>query len=159
MRADYQCFQQARAAGLLSTYRALLSSHLQDLLTVVRKADRYHLPIVNLKGDVLFNNWESIFSGNGGQIDTRIPIYSFDGRNVMTDPAWPQKVVWHGSSPNGIRLISSYCEAWRTADLAVMGQASPLRSGKLLDQKAYSCSNRFIVLCIENSYLSDSQRK
>uniref|UniRef100_A0A670JQ71 Collagen alpha-1(XV) chain n=1 Tax=Podarcis muralis TaxID=64176 RepID=A0A670JQ71_PODMU len=155
MRADYQCFQQARAAGLLSTYRAFLSSHLQDLLTVVRKADRYHVPIVNLKGETLFSNWESIFSGNGGQFDLRIPIYSFDGRDVMTDPAWPQKVVWHGSSSNGIRLISNYCEAWRTADLAVMGQASPLKSGKLLDQKAYSCSNRFITLCIENSYVSD----
>lgn len=55
MRADYQCFQQARAAGLTSTYRAFLSSHLQDLLSVVRKADRYHLPIVNLKvKDCLF---------------------------------------------------------------------------------------------------------
>ena len=49
IRADFQCFQQARAAGLLSTYRAFLSSHLQDLSTVVRKAERYGLPIVNLK--------------------------------------------------------------------------------------------------------------
>lgn len=49
MRADYQCFQQARATGLISTYRAFLSSHLQDLLSVVRKTDRYNLPIVNLK--------------------------------------------------------------------------------------------------------------
>ena len=49
IRADFQCFQQARAAGLLSTYRAFLSSHLQDLSTVVRKAERYSLPIVNLK--------------------------------------------------------------------------------------------------------------
>uniref|UniRef100_A0A803TBU5 Collagenase NC10/endostatin domain-containing protein n=1 Tax=Anolis carolinensis TaxID=28377 RepID=A0A803TBU5_ANOCA len=88
MRADYQCFQQARAAGLTSTYRAFLSSHLQDLLTVVRKTDRYHLPIVNLKDEILFDNWEAIFSGKGGQFDLRIPIYSFDGRNVFTDPAW-----------------------------------------------------------------------
>lgn len=49
MRADFQCFQQAQLAGLTATYRAFLSSHLQDLATVVRKTDRYNLPIVNLK--------------------------------------------------------------------------------------------------------------
>uniref|UniRef100_A0A8C9FHW3 Uncharacterized protein n=1 Tax=Pavo cristatus TaxID=9049 RepID=A0A8C9FHW3_PAVCR len=49
MRADFHCFQQAQQAGLMTTYRAFLSSHLQDLFTVVRKTDRYNLPIVNLK--------------------------------------------------------------------------------------------------------------
>ncbi|NXP50079.1 COFA1 protein, partial [Heliornis fulica] len=154
MRADFQCFQQAQLAGLTSTYRAFLSSHLQDLATVVRKTDRYHLPIVNLKGETLFSNWESIFNGNGGQFNTHVPIYSFDGRNIMTDPSWPQKVIWHGSTANGSRLIRNYCEAWHTATMGAMGQASPLKTGKLLDQKAYSCSNHFIVLCIENSFVS-----
>ncbi|NXS62932.1 COFA1 protein, partial [Brachypteracias leptosomus] len=157
MRADFQCFQQAQLAGLTSTYRAFLSSHLQDLATVVRKTDRYHLPIVNLKGEILFNNWESIFNGNGGQFNIHVPIYSFDGRNVMTNPSWPQKVIWHGSTTNGIRLINNYCEAWRTADGGAMGQASPLKTGKLLYQNTYSCSNQFIVLCIENSFVSDPQ--
>ncbi|XP_066895875.1 collagen alpha-1(XV) chain isoform X8 [Kogia breviceps] len=158
IRADFQCFQQARAAGLLSTYEAFLSSHLQDLSTVVRKAERYSLPIVNLKGQVLFNNWDSIFSGHGGQFNTHVPIYSFDGRDVMTDPSWPQKVVWHGSSTHGVRLVDQYCEAWRTADMAVMGLASPLSTGKILDQKAYSCANRLIVLCIENSFMTDARK-
>ncbi|KAK1334291.1 hypothetical protein QTO34_005294 [Cnephaeus nilssonii] len=154
IRADFQCFQQARDAGLLSTYRAFLSTHLQDLSTVVRKAERYSLPIVNLKGQVLFNNWDSIFSGHGGQFSTHVPIYSFDGRDVMTDPSWPQKVVWHGSNPHGVRLEDKYCEAWRTANTAVTGLASPLSTGKILDQKAYSCASRLIVLCIENSFMT-----
>ncbi|EPY80858.1 hypothetical protein CB1_000794021 [Camelus ferus] len=65
IRADFQCFQQARAAGLLSTYRAFLSSHLQDLSTVVRKAERYSLPIVNLKpGLVLSDIPLPSFTGN-----------------------------------------------------------------------------------------------
>ncbi|KAG8442646.1 hypothetical protein GDO86_011436 [Hymenochirus boettgeri] len=159
VRADLQCFQQARAVGLTSTYRAFLSSHLQDLHSVVKKADRFNLPIVNLKGEVLFDNWESIFSGHGGQFNSRIPIYSFDGRNVMTDSSWPQKILWHGSNMNGIRLVHNYCEAWRTADMAVSGQASSIRSGKLLDQNSYSCSNKFIVLCIENSFMIDTRNK
>lgn len=47
--ADFQCYQQARAMGLTSTYRAFLSSHLQDLATIVRKADRTGMPVVNLR--------------------------------------------------------------------------------------------------------------
>lgn len=158
VRADFQCFQQARHAGLLSTYRAFLSSHLQDLSTVVRKVERYSLPIVNLKGQVLFNNWDSIFSGHGGQFSTHVPIYSFDGRDVMTDPSWPEKVVWHGSNPHGVRLEDNYCEAWRSASTAVTGLASPLSTGKILDQKAYSCASRLIVLCIENSFMTDARK-
>lgn len=47
--ADFQCYQQARAMGLTATYRAFLSSHLQDLATIVRKADRTNMPVVNLR--------------------------------------------------------------------------------------------------------------
>lgn len=47
--ADFQCFQQARAAGLPGTFRAFLSSRLQDLYSVVRRADRTSVPIVNLR--------------------------------------------------------------------------------------------------------------
>lgn len=35
--------------GLTATYRAFLSSHLQDLATIVRKADRNDMPVVNLR--------------------------------------------------------------------------------------------------------------
>lgn len=156
--ADNQCYQQARAMGLFSTYRAFLSSHLQDLATIVKKGDRFNMPILNLKGEVLFHNWASIFSGNGGVFQPGIPIYSFDGRNVMTDPSWPQRMVWHGSSATGIRLTSNYCEDWRTGHMAVTGQASLLNSGRLLGQHTRSCSSFYIVLCIENSYVQNTYR-
>lgn len=47
--ADFLCFQQARAVGLKGTFRAFLSSKLQDLYTIVRRSDRDSFPIVNLK--------------------------------------------------------------------------------------------------------------
>ena len=47
--ADFQCFQQARAAGLAGTFRAFLSSRLQDLYSIVRRADRTGVPVVNLR--------------------------------------------------------------------------------------------------------------
>lgn len=47
--ADFLCFQQARAIGLKGTFRAFLSSKLQDLYTIVRRSERDNFPIVNLK--------------------------------------------------------------------------------------------------------------
>ena len=51
--SDFLCFQQARAVGLKGTFRAFLSSKLQDLYSIVRKSDRDSLPIVNLKVGLL----------------------------------------------------------------------------------------------------------
>ncbi|XP_034744723.1 collagen alpha-1(XV) chain-like [Etheostoma cragini] len=157
--ADFQCYQQARSMGLTATYRAFLSSHLQDLATIVRKVDRNDMPVVNLRGEVLFSSWMSIFSGNGGTFEPSTPIYSFNGRNVMTDSAWPEKLVWHGSNTGGIRVTTNYCEAWRTADVAVTGQAALLQTGRLLGQHTRSCSNHYIVLCIENTYVGNTHQR
>ncbi|KAL0190765.1 hypothetical protein M9458_013463, partial [Cirrhinus mrigala] len=46
---DHQCFLQAQAIGLKGTFRAFLSSRLQDLHSIVRQNDRESLPIVNLQ--------------------------------------------------------------------------------------------------------------
>lgn len=47
--ADYMCFTQAQAIGMKGTFRAFLSAKLQDLQSIVRKADRDRVPIINLK--------------------------------------------------------------------------------------------------------------
>lgn len=156
--ADFLCFQQARAIGLSGTYRAFLSSKLQDLYSIVRKSDRENLPIKNLKGQVLFSSWESLFSEAEGRVKDNAPIYSFDGRDILRDSAWPEKMVWHGSSPRGQRQTDNYCETWRTSDRAVTGLASALQSGQLLQQTPGSCSGSYIVMCIENSYISHSKK-
>lgn len=155
--ADLQCFQQARAAGLAGTFRAFLSSRLQDLYSIVRRADRTIVPIVNLRDEELFPSWEALFSGSQGQLKPGARIFSFDGRDVLQHPAWPQKSVWHGSDPSGRRLTESYCETWRTEAVTATGQASSLLAGRLLEQKAASCHNAFIVLCIENSFMTSSK--
>lgn len=155
---DFQCFEQARKAGLHGTFRAFLSSRLQDLYSIVRKADRLNVPIVNLKDETLFDSWESLYSGSEGQMKPGARIYSFDGRDVATDSTWPQKMFWHGSDSKGRRLTENYCETWRTDESVVTGQASSLSSGKLLEQRSQSCNKNFIVLCIENSFMSTGQK-
>lgn len=152
--ADFQCFQQARAAGLSGTFRAFLSSRLQDLHSIVRRADRTAVPIVNLKDEPLFPSWEALFSGSEAQLKPGARLFSFDGRDVLRHPAWPQKSVWHGSDPSGRRLTESYCETWRTEAPGTVGQASPLQAGRLLAQKATSCHSPLVILCIENSVAS-----
>lgn len=152
--ADFQCFQQARAAGLSGTFRAFLSSRLQDLHSIVRRADRHAVPIVNLKDELLFPNWEALFSGSEGQLKPGARLFSFDGRDVLRHPAWLHKSVWHGSDPSGRRLTESYCETWRTEAAGTVGQASPLQAGRLLGQKAVSCHSALVILCIENSVMS-----
>lgn len=46
--ADYACYRQARRAGLKGTFRAFLSSRVQNVDSIVRLGDR-DLPIVNIK--------------------------------------------------------------------------------------------------------------
>lgn len=70
----------------------------------------------------------------------------------------PQKSVWHGSDAKGRRLPESYCETWRTEENTATGQASSLGSGKLLEQEASSCQHTFIVLCIENSFMTAAKK-
>lgn len=61
----------------------------------------------------------------------------------------PQKSIWHGSTSRGLRVVDKHCETWRADHMSVMGQSSSLTSGLLLDQQTRSCSNQYIVLCIE----------
>uniref|UniRef100_A0A4W6G6F5 Collagenase NC10/endostatin domain-containing protein n=1 Tax=Lates calcarifer TaxID=8187 RepID=A0A4W6G6F5_LATCA len=110
---DRMCYEQAKAMGLPPNYRAFISSHRQDLVHVVYPGFRETLPVTNLRGDVMFRNWRSVFNGDGGPINSRIPIYSFDGRDVLADPFWPQKSIWHGSTSRGLRVVDKHCEMWR----------------------------------------------
>lgn len=41
-----------------------------------------------LQGEVLFNSWKDLFAGSGAPFSYPPRIYSFDGRNVLTDNTW-----------------------------------------------------------------------
>ncbi|KAK7065734.1 Collagenase NC10 and Endostatin [Halocaridina rubra] len=146
--ADYACYREARKAGLRGTFRALLTSRVQNLDSIVRYSDR-DLPVVNLKGEILFNSWKDAFGGSGGVFSQKPRIFSFDGKDVLRDPTWPQKYIWHGSDLHGERSLSSYCDAWNTKAKDIVGLASSLMKNRLLGQEKLGCHNSFAVLCIE----------
>uniref|UniRef100_A0A3Q2Q9Z2 Collagenase NC10/endostatin domain-containing protein n=1 Tax=Fundulus heteroclitus TaxID=8078 RepID=A0A3Q2Q9Z2_FUNHE len=155
--ADFLCFSQAQSIGMKGTFRAFLSSKLEDLNSIVYSSNRENIPIVNLKDEVLFESWNDIFSN--GRMKDDVSIYSFDGKDVLRDRTWPEKMMWHGSTGGGQRHVDNYCEAWRVGERAVTGMASPLQSRSLLQQNSGSCSSSYVVLCIENSYIRDSRRR
>uniref|UniRef100_A0A3B3U6E4 Collagenase NC10/endostatin domain-containing protein n=1 Tax=Poecilia latipinna TaxID=48699 RepID=A0A3B3U6E4_9TELE len=155
--ADFLCFTQAQAIGMKGTFRAFLSSKLEDLNSIVYSSNRENVPIVNLKDEVLFDNWNRIFSD--GRMRDNVSIYSFDGKDVLQDDTWPEKMMWHGSTSRGQRDVNNYCEAWRVGERALTGMASPLQSRSLLQQSSSSCSSSYVVLCVENSYIRDSRQR
>ncbi|KAH7637472.1 collagenase-like protein [Dermatophagoides farinae] len=145
---DYECFRQSRRANLKGTFRAFITSRVQNLDSLVRARDS-RLPVVNMKDELLFNQVRDMFTGWGAPFPYPPKIYSFDGRNIFTDQQWQQKLIWHGSDKNGIRNMDASCDSWSSDSISRFGMASNLLRGKLLDQEKYSCNNAFIVLCIE----------
>uniref|UniRef100_A0A914XG61 Collagenase NC10/endostatin domain-containing protein n=1 Tax=Plectus sambesii TaxID=2011161 RepID=A0A914XG61_9BILA len=145
--ADFACYQQARTAGFTTTFRALLSSQVQDLNKIVHYSDR-ETPVVNLRGDRLYDSWTQLL--HDSTFNSRATIFSFDRRDVLSDNTWPEKLVWHGSDGSGVRSEGRYCEAWRSANSGAVGVASPLEGRQVLGVQQVDCSRKLIVLCIEN---------
>ena len=85
--ADYECHRQSKKANLKGSFRAFLAARDQNLESIVKSRDA-HLPLVNIKGEILFNSWKDMFTGSGAPFPVPPRIYSFDGRNVLTDSSW-----------------------------------------------------------------------
>ncbi|XP_026541822.1 collagen alpha-1(XVIII) chain-like [Notechis scutatus] len=150
---DLQCHRQAQQANLQGTFRAFLSGNTQSLISVVKRTDR-NLPLVNLKGQLLAKSWNSLFTmhGNSDFNPMENPIYAFNGLNVMTDPTWTYKAVWHGFAFQINHSQIRDCENWRKASKYLRGQASiPLKDIFLLET-SWRCSDLLVVLCVENSF-------
>lgn len=153
---DYQCYRQAREAKLDGTFRAFLAApgsvsktlSGDNLQSIVRVQDR-DLPIVNLKGQELFPNWNAVFESRG-KFNTQASIYSFNGQDVMKSSNWPRKLAWHGGGSWG-ESSDFHCHAWSTASSLQLGMASNLEKGHLLDQRKVPCDHQLILLCIETT--------
>ncbi|KAI6225666.1 hypothetical protein M3Y95_00721100 [Aphelenchoides besseyi] len=145
--ADLECYRQAREAGYHTTFRAFLSSRVQDLAKMVYPDDRT-TPVFNSRGERIFDTWSSIFEGG---IHSTGQIYSFNGRNIFDDNLYNDRWLWHGSTQHGNR-DGTFCDLWRSSNGAHSGAASPISFGKPLTfgPRPVPCYRRLVVLCVEN---------
>ncbi|NXI48094.1 COFA1 protein, partial [Galbula dea] len=90
------------------------------------------------QGQLLAKSWSSLFEGQASAT-LQGPIYSFNGRNILTDSLWPQQLAWHGSTPRGGQARRRNCQGWRSSGVGE-GLATPLREGKLLAGHRHNCS-------------------
>ncbi|XP_048373641.1 collagen alpha-1(XVIII) chain-like [Sphaerodactylus townsendi] len=150
--ADFQCYRQAQETQLYGTFRALLATPTQDLVSLVKRTDRDR-PVVNLKGELLAKSWSSLFSDSGALYFNTlgVPIYTFSGHDVMMDPTWPHKAAWHGTKQRGVQSQNPNCQNWRSASNQSEGFASSPTRGHFLTAGAHRCSDPLIVLCVENA--------
>ncbi|KAJ8010533.1 hypothetical protein DPEC_G00076070 [Dallia pectoralis] len=149
---DKMCYDQATKAGLPGHYRAFIATAGTTVKDIVPEKYKGSYPVTNLKGDILFSTYKSMFFGGGAKLPDNTPIYSFDGRNVMTDPSWPTKSIWHGSTILGNRMLANSCDMWRVENDSTVGRSS--RLPYILGQETHSCNTPLIVLCIETVELT-----
>ncbi|NWY70542.1 COFA1 protein, partial [Erithacus rubecula] len=90
------------------------------------------------QGQLLAKSWSSLFGGQSGAA-LQGPIYSFNGRNILMDPLWPQELAWHGSTPRGGHARRWDCQGWRSSGTA-QGMATALAGSRLLAGHRHNCS-------------------
>ncbi|NXF13465.1 COFA1 protein, partial [Smithornis capensis] len=90
------------------------------------------------QGQLLAKSPPSLFEGQSGATP-RGPIYSPPRRNILTDPLWPRRLAWHGSTPRGGHARRRDCQGWRSSG-AAEGMATALGEGRLLAGHRHNCS-------------------
>lgn len=146
--ADEKCWHQAHAVNLTGEYRAFISNRFQHVYTLIRRQDR-NLPVGNLEGDQLFPSWNAIFTKRYA-FNPEIPIYSFNGTDVLKSSIWPFKHIWHGSKQDGNKHDRMNCRSWLSRSSKDVSTATAL-NGRVsaLDQEEFPCSSNLIVLCVQ----------
>lgn len=154
---DHRCYNAARSSRLRGTFRGFVSAVVQDINTIVRRSERYDYPICNSKVNIIKTQQkhnlilgraslqllERAFLRRKQQGRALRQIYLFIlrkghshrpkmvnlSRQFVDDNIIfrPNKSIWTGSTPDGRRNPSKYCDGWRSANSNNVGLSSDLR--------------------------------
>lgn len=151
---NYACYREATKAGMRGMFRAFLASNDRSLENIVRYTDR-DLPVVNLRGEILFKSWSDIFQDNRESVFSQERIlYSFNGENVLNSTQWPIKSYWHGAGHAwGVSEPTSpgTCDQWRSDSSLAVGLATKIGdpASHILAPHRVHCNKQLIVICVE----------
>jgi hypothetical protein len=150
--ADALCAAQAKAANLTGTFKAFLSGATRDVKDLIAGSATGY-PVVNTKGEILFNTWSTVFtttSWSSGKF-----IYSFDGKKVDENsgasPDWYDSQNWHGSLTGGTVKAGATCQDWTSNSTADTGATGELDLYRLLYTYAQACSKTLAVVCVKTA--------
>lgn len=148
--ADALCAQQALAAGHGGTWKAFLSSPTQNVKDLVTGAGATNLPVVNLKGENMWANWNTIFT-QGTWNGTAQYIWSFSGKYVdegQASPDWSDADGWHGSLSTGAASANT-CNNWTDNTGVYLGANGEWDFGYMFTaNENQSCSRYHAVACV-----------
>lgn len=77
--------------------------------------------------EVLFDSWDAIF--NEGRLKDGVPVYSFDGRDVLSDAAWwfrPETKQWTPEVSRKLERWKLFCPSLCSGRRRCCGTALPV---------------------------------
>ncbi len=145
--ADAKCSSQATSAGYPGNWRAFLSTSTQNIKDLVTAEPASTIPVVNTLGEVMFDNWEAVFS-NSTWSTTASYVWTFSGVRVdenTVSPTWYQARNWTGTMSSG--QASSNCNNWTS--MATTGDVGELDLRQLVYRTSQTCSVLAAVACVQ----------
>jgi hypothetical protein len=147
--ADALCNQQATTAGLMGTWKAFLSSSTQDVKDIVPAALQA-LPVKNLLGGVMYNNWNAMFGPAVVKWLVSQDLKSFDGKDVDEGqgavPDWIDADGWHGSNTDGTAAPNFNCSDWTSTTTQARNGEWDFKD--LLGQETHTCNYTAAIGCV-----------
>jgi hypothetical protein len=135
-----------------ATWKAFLSSSVRDVRDIVSPEHTANAMVINMLGDTLYNNWNSIFVESGW--DTGKYIYTFKYGKVgvgFVYPDWYDARGWHGSNPDGTVKQGHTCQDWTSDSSGNVGANGDLDEAEWLSNESTGCDTTLCVVCVRVS--------
>jgi hypothetical protein len=144
--ADALCNAHAAAAGLTQKFAAFLSvPGMREVNGLLTGVEATALEVKNIKGEKLYDDWSSIFSGTNPSMAN--PMYTFSGTEV-TNSFCADADGWTGSTLTG-GASSQNCSGWTS--VGGSGIATEIDGKEMLRQESHNCTDVLAVMCVSVS--------
>ena len=141
--ADKLCAKQAVIAGMPGIWKAFISSPERAVRDLI-KTHENGTEILNLFGELLYDNWSDMFSQSGWSGGTQIYAFNYYWIDVIGYKGY----AWHGSNPDGTYRPDCACQDW-TSNLATdSARYGDLLNALWLSENIISCDSQLAVVCV-----------